>query len=485
MKIKKLHWALALAFLIVFTSSFAKTIQGYFFPEHVEQAKKKQQKPNIVFILIDDLGWMDLSCQGSKTYETPNIDKLADESVQFTNGYACHPRCVPSRYGILTGNYPAKGGVPEHKQHLEDSEKTFAQFLDKAGYTSCYIGKWHLGSGENGPVGKGFTKSIAAGQAGSPRNYFAPYNATNGKPWKERKAPIVGLDDAPKGEYLNDRLTTEAIKFIDENKEKPFFLMMAHYAVHEPLQAPKELVARYQAKIDTITFAQDSDYIAEGTGRCKMKQDNAVYAAMVNNMDDNIGRLLDYLKANHLDENTIIIFTSDHGGLSNDGYNKRKLATSNLPLKAGKGWLYEGGVRVPIFIKWPGESKPSIDEQTIVTGIDYFPTIAEIVTGEKVESDGMSIVSAIKGKAITNRGPVYWYSPSARPKNTGDSNSIAIRDGDYKLIEWYETGHVELYNIKEDIGEQHNLASKMPEKTKELLQKLNNWKHENHLANSK
>ena len=446
------------------------------------QTDHQNKKPNIIFFLIDDLGWVDLSCQGSEVYETPNIDKLADESVSFTNAYASHPRCVPSRYGILTGNYPAKGGVPERKDHLDNSEKTFAQFLQKAGYTSCYIGKWHLGSEETGPVGKGFSKSIAAGKAGSPRNYFAPYNATNGKPWKEKKAPIVGLDNAPKGEYLNDRLTTEAINFIEQNHDKPFFLMMAHYAVHEPLQAPKELVDEYQKKIDTTKFPQGPDYIKEGTGRTKMKQDNAIYAAMIANMDENIGRILDYLEKNNLADNTIIIFTSDHGGLSNDGYHQRFLATSNLPLRAGKGWLYEGGIRVPLFVKWPGVSKPSVDEQTIVTGIDFFPTIAQIVTGKSIESDGISIVPAVEGKEIKNRGPVFWYSPKARPKSTGDSNSIAVRDGDYKLIQWYETGRVELYNLKEDIGEHNDLSKELPKKTKALLKELNQWKKENSLT---
>jgi len=457
------------------------TLLLWFAANTTAQPKQQNKKPNIIFFLIDDLGWVDLGFQGSKVYETPNIDKLAGESVSFTNAYACHPRCVPSRYGILTGNYPAKGGVPAKKSHLEDSEKTFAQFLQKAGYTSCYIGKWHLGSGTTGPVGKGFTKSIAAGQAGSPRNYFAPYNATNGKPWKEKKAPIVGLDNAPKGEYLNDRLTTEAIHFIDQNKKKPFFLMMAHYAVHEPLQAPEQLVDKYQTKINQTTFPDGPDYIPEGTGRTKMKQDNAIYAAMISNLDDNVGRILDYLDKNNLTDNTIIIFTSDHGGLSNDGLRKRFLATSNLPLRAGKGWLYEGGIRVPLFIRWPGVSKPSVDKQTIVTGIDFFPTIAQIVTGKKVKSDGISIVPAVEGNKIEKRGPVFWYSPKARPKSTGDSNSIAVRVGDYKLIEWYETGRVELYNLKNDMGEHNDLSKKMPEKKDELLKILDRWAKNNSL----
>lgn len=437
-----------------------------------------QSKPNIIFFLIDDLGWMDLSCQGSEVYETPMIDKLASESKVFTNAYAVHPRCVPSRYGILTGKYPARGGVPAKRHDLHDNEQTFAQFLKPAGYTSCYIGKWHIGHDKNSPQGKGFDVSIAAGAAGSPRNYFAPYNRTGDKPWKKSKSPIPDFDDAPKGEYLNDRLTDEAIGFMEDNRDNPFFLMMAHYAVHEPLEAPKELVDKYEEKIANTTFTDTVDYIYEGTGRTKMKQDNPKYAAMIENMDDNIGRILDYLKEEGLDDNTIIIFTSDHGGLSNDGLNKRFLATSNYPLRAGKGWLYEGGIRVPMFVKWPGVTNPSIDDNTIVTGIDFYPTIAEIVSNKKVKSDGVSIVSSLKGEKEIKQSPVFWYSPKARPKNTGDSNSIAVRDGDYKLIEWYETDKVELYNLIDDIGEQNDLSNKMTSKRDELKSILEEWKSE-------
>ncbi len=437
---------------------------------------RKNDKPNVIFILIDDLGWRDLACQGSKTYETPNVDKLASESMRFTEAYACHPRCVPSRFGIMTGKYPAHGGVPADREHLKASENTFARFIKQSGYRSCYIGKWHLGDGATGPVAMGFDTSIAAGAAGSPRNYFAPYNATYDKPWKERKAPIPGLDNAPKGQYLNDRLTTEAIKFIDKNKQGPFFLMMAHYAVHEPLQAPDSVVNFFQNKINGIQWPDGPAYIPEGTGREKMRQDNAVYAAMVQNMDWNIGRILNYLKENGLDKNTIIIFTSDHGGLSNDGFRKRNLATSNAPLRAGKGWLYEGGTRVPLFIKWPGVTKAQTDSTNTVIGIDFYPTIAELMTGKKVKSDGRSLLPLLLGEEPEKRQAIFWYSPKARPKSTGDSNSIAIRAGNYKLIEWYETGRIEMYNLKEDISEQHNIANKETLKKDELLRLLNAWR---------
>ena len=458
-------------FLLLFVATLAVACTG-------RLKSGAQQKPNIIFILIDDLGWMDLSCQGSRVYESPKIDKLAEESVSFTNAYAAHPRCVPSRYAIMTGNYPARGGVPAKRSELNENDKTFAAFLKKAGYTSCYIGKWHLGDGKESPVAKGFDYSIAAGKAGSPRNYFAPYNATYGKPWKERKAPIPNVESAPEGEYLNNRLTTEAIRFMKEHQNSPFFLMMAHYAVHEPLQAPENLVEKYNRKIAQTTFPDLPDYIPEGTGRTKMKQDNPIYAGMIENMDMNIGRLLQFLDDNKLSDNTIIIFTSDHGGLSNDGYKKRFLATSNYPLRAGKGWLYEGGTRVPLFIKWPGVTKPGITSEYMVTGIDFYPTIAEIVTEDPVTSDGQSLVPVLKGEKVKDRGAIFWYSPKARPKSTGDSNSIAVRVGNYKLIEWYETGRTELYNLKDDIGEQNDLSEEMTDKKDEMMNILRQWKKE-------
>ena len=446
-------------------------------------SNKAEVQPNIIFFLIDDLGWMDLACQGSEIYETPRIDKLAGESMVFTNAYAAHPRCVPSRYGLLTGIYPARAGVPENRTHLNNDDKTFAQFLQPSGYTSCYIGKWHLGQGENGPQEKGFDISIAAGKAGSPRTYFAPYNNHNDKPWKIKKAPILDLDDAPEGEYLNDRLTDEAIRFIENNKQGPFFLMMAHYAVHEPLEAPQDLTDKYSDKIAKADFPDVDDYINEGTGRTKMRQDNPKYAAMIENLDFNIGRILDYLINEGLDENTIIFFTSDHGGLSNNGLNIRFLATSNYPLRAGKGWLYEGGIRVPLFVKWPGITNTSRDK-TIITGVDFYSTITEIVSGIKVSSDGLSFVNVLKGKKMKQDRAVFWYSPKSRPVSTGDSNSIAIRNGDYKLIEWYETGRIELYNLKNDIGEQTNLVQEMPDKTAEMMELLKKWKAENKISNT-
>ncbi len=437
-----------------------------------------EKQPNIVFFLIDDLGWMDLGYQGSTIFETPNIDKLSEQSVVFNNGYSCHALCLPSRAGIMTGQYPAKMGIPAKRYELTKDEDTFAQYLKESGYKTFFIGKWHIGKDPemNYPIPKGFGSSFAAGRAGSPRQFFAPYNHSKNKPWNEKKTPIPDVDKAPVGEYLNDRLTDETIKFIDKSKGEPFMVMLSHYAVHEPLQAPAELIKKYEDKIANSTFPDFPDYLEEGTGLTKMKQDNAVYAAMLDNLDENVGKILDYLKDNGLDENTIIIFTSDNGGLSNHGTSKRTMATSNYPLRAGKGWMYEGGIRVPLLIKWPGQAKAGINDKQVVSGIDFYPTIIEMATGKRVDSDGMSLVPILKNKKQPDRGPVYWYSPKPRKHTVGDAKAIAVRDGDYKLIHWLENDKIELFDLRNDIGEQNNLVNEMPKKVKELVEKLDEWR---------
>ncbi|NGP78095.1 sulfatase [Balneolaceae bacterium YR4-1] len=440
----------------------------------------KEDRPNIVFILIDDLGWMDLEYQGSEIYKTPEIDKLAEQSLDFQQAYAPHPRCVPSRYGMMTGIFPARSKVPAENFDLLPEDKTFAHKLSNNGYRTGYIGKWHLGSEELGPAGKGFDVSIAAGEAGSPINYFFPYNDTSEKPWKEGKDPIPDLEEGEEGEYLNDRLTDEAIGFIEENQSRPFFLMLSHYAVHQPLEAPDSLRKKFKKVIANHDFGSLPEYILEGTGKTKMRQDNPTYAAMIKNLDWNIGRLLDRLQSLGLDENTIIVFTSDHGGLSNQGTRNRNLATSNFPLRAGKGWLYEGGVRVPLLVKWPGVTKPGVNEEAIISGVDYYPTFLDMALGESPdkEVDGQSFVNILQGEKQGDRGPIFWHTPRARPKGTGDTNSSAVRLGDYKLIHWFDRDEVQLYNVVKDIKERNDLSKKIPQKTEELMKVLSDWKNE-------
>lgn len=437
----------------------------------------KNQKPNILIIHVDDLGYHDLSLTGSKIYQTPNIDKLASESIRFTNAYANYPRCVPSRYALLTASYPIKDGdVPDdgfEMKGVPDSKNYIKQIHD-SGYQTAYFGKWHLG---DDPKDFGFDYSLAAGHAGSPISYIYPFNTPKNK-GINKKAPIKDLDSIGKeGDYLTDVLTNQVIDYIKgRDKSKPFLTMLAFYAVHQPLEAKSVDIERNQNEINDYNFSNQPEYILEGTGRTKMRQDNAIYAAMVENMDENVGKLLQMLKDEGNLDNTIIVFSSDHGGLSNDGTKQRNLATSNFPLRAGKGWLYDGGIKVPLFVKWNNHIQPRVEDSSIVMLMDVFPTLFDITSGETLQTEGKSFLPVIKNKEKWNNRTVFWHSSKARPVNTGDTKSSAIRRGNYKLINWYTENRTELYNIIEDPSESHDLSFDMPELKEKLLNELNQWK---------
>ncbi len=439
-----------------------------------------QHKPNIVFFLIDDLGWRDLGCYGSSLYETPAIDQLAADGMRFTQAYSAHPRCVPSRFAIMSGRFPARGGVPGQSTELPLEVETIAEALKAGGYKTFFAGKWHLGKKGAYPDNQGFDVNIAGGKAGSPRSYFTPYNVGH-KPWHKKKTPIYGLDDAPEGQYLTDRLTNETIGFLKENIHQPFFVMLAHYAVHDPLQARQEMVDRYNAKLKSMPKPRVPEYIKEGAGFTKMRQDNPVYAAMIQSVDESVRRVLATLDELGLTDNTLVVFTSDHGGLSNRGYRQRQLATSNAPLRAGKGWCYEGGIRVPLIVRWAGKIEPKSETGALVSGVDFFPTLleaADLPLQPEQRLDGVSFYDALSGKRNRARKPMFWHSPKGRPHSTGDVNCSAIREGDYKLIDWYDDGRIELFNIRKDIGEALDLAEAMPEKRDELYRKLEEWRKE-------
>ncbi|PXY03174.1 sulfatase [Marinifilum breve] len=445
----------------------------------------KKEKPNILYFLIDDMGWTDTGYQGSKFYETPNIDKLAQEGVKFTNAYVSHPRCLPSRYSIITGKYPARDWVPgSNEKQLKGGETTLAVPFKEAGYSTYFTGKWHLASNESLPEDQGFEINIGGGHAGAPTSYFYPYNVRkSGKPGKER--PIHGLDDGVEGEYLTDRLTDETIQYLkkqhEETPDKPFLAYVSHYAVHTPFQAKEEYVKKFRKKLKTMHY-DGPEYISEGTGQRKMRQDNAVYAAMIYSMDESLGRLVKTLKELGEYDNTIIILFSDNGGLSNRGTNQRQLATTNTPLKAGKGHLYEGGIREPMLVRWPGVTKAGTETDAVIIGSDFFPTMLDMAglpLHPEAHLDGESFVWALKNKANPNPDRAFfWHSPTGRPHSTGDSNCSAVRQGDYKLMEFFDQGRVELYNVKEDISEANNLSEEMPKKTAEMLETLHNWKKE-------
>jgi len=466
--------------------------------ESRSNAETAEGQPNIILFYVDDLGWMDVGIQGSKFFETPNIDRLAQAGVRYTQGYTTHPRCVPARYGVITGRFPARGGVPGGGECLQATDRTIAHALRDGGYRTCFVGKWHLlgRRGEkNLPQNMGFDVNIAGGAAGAPPTYFYPYRK---KPveklpegWQKGliKGVVTGLEDGREGDYITDILTDKSIGFLEANKDQPFFLYLSHYGVHTPFEAPERLVKKYEKKLKSMKFdGPEFERVDQTTGRGKTlrHQNNPVYAAMIESVDESLGRIVSTLEKLEVADNTIIVFTADNGGLSNRGgvdgrVGGNPLATSNLPLKNGKGWLNEGGIREAFIVKWPGVTKPgTVNESDIVVGSDLFPTfldMAGLPLEPKQHIDGVSMVPSLKAKPV-QRGPVFWHSPTSRAFSTGDTDCSAVRIGDYKLIEWYNIDHVELYDLSKDIGEQNDLSEKMSEKTAEMLAALHEWRAE-------
>lgn len=435
------------------------------------------KRPNVLFIHADDLGYHDLSHTGSKVYQTPNIDRLAGQGIRFEQAYSNYPRCTPSRYALLTGTYP----VNEDHGHLVGipQERNFAKLIDQAGYHSFFVGKWHLGHDNNSPKAFGFSDSYAAGHAGGVGQRFYPFNIKkNGKRHKEQVPDVE--KDAGDGDYISDFMTSKTLEMLKGAQEKgmPFFGVISYYAVHTPLEAKPEDRKRNAAEIAGMEFGDTPEYIREGAGRRKMRQDDPDYAGMVENLDENVGRLLDYLEANGLAENTIVVFTSDHGGLSNDGHKReRHLATSNLPLRAGKGWLYEGGIRVPLIVRWPAELKPRVDRESIVLGMDLYPTLLDLTADLEVPGvDGQSAEEVLRGNTAWDDRTVFWTSRKARPHSTGDAKMSAVRSGKYKLVSYDETGQLELFDLSKDAGETNDLSGLLPEKVKELAKLMADWK---------
>ncbi len=444
-----------------------------------------RRKPNFVFFLIDDLGWKDLGCYGSTFYETPNIDRLAAQSVRFTNAYAACPVCSPTRASIMTGKHPARLGITDwigapqtptgYREHLPLEEGTVAEALKEVGYATGYVGKWHLSTRDADrakyyPDRQGFDINVGGDHSGSPPSYFHPYSKGNRS---LETMPAGGRD----GEYLTDRLTDESLKFIEASRDRPFLLYLAHYGVHTPLESKKELAERYQAKAKGLPEHEGPR--AEkvyGPYATRLVQDHAVYAGMIQSVDDSVGRVLDKLQALELEQDTIVIFMSDNGGLSTVG---REGPTCNLPLRAGKGWLYEGGIREPMLIKWPGVAKSGSVCHESVVSMDFYPTMLEmagLALKPEQHVDGVSLVPLLRGAGTAKRDALYWHYPHYH--GSGNRPSGAVRAGDYKLIEWYEDGKVELYNLKDDLSERNDLAVKMSAKADELKRMLHAWRIE-------
>ena len=448
---------------------------------------EKVNSPNIVFLLVDDLGWNDLGCYGSTFYETPNIDQLAKDGMRFTDAYASCPVCSPSRASILTGKHPARlnitdwipgldpkdkpllGTQDRHELPLE--EETLAERFKKAGYKTAFFGKWHLGDQGYYPENQGFDINKGGHWAGQPASYFYPYK-NDRKRWD-----VPGLEGGEQGEYLTDRLTKEAIQFIGNNQEDPFFLYLAYYTVHTPIQAKQELISKYEQKKAQLIGIDLLNYKPERDVRTKQRQDNSAYAGMVQSLDESVGKIIESLEKLNLSDNTIIILTSDNGGLTTLP-NKRRAPTSVVPLRAGKGWLYEGGIRVPLIVKYPGQVEAGTTCSSPVTGTDYYPTLLEMASlplDPPQHLDGKSIVPLLKQDSI-ERTNLFWHFPHYH--GSGNRPSAAIRSGDYKLIQWFEDQSIELYNLKQDLGEKNNLVESMPQKAQALKAQLYNWQNE-------
>ena len=445
-------------------------------PMFAEAAKR----PNFVFILVDDLGYMDIGANNPATfYETPNVDQLSREGVRFTNGYAANPVCSPTRYSIMTGKYPSRVDATNFfsgkrqgrfkpaplNNHMPLSEMTVAEALKEAGYRTAFFGKWHLGPTEEfWPEQQGFDLNFGGHARGAPRNYFSPY-------FNPR------LKDGSQGEHLTRRLTDEVIRQIDEFKDDPFLCYLAFYTVHTPLQAPKDLIAKYREKAEALAgqpeFAEDEQvWPGAKARRVRILQKHATYAAMVESMDAAVGRITDRLKELNLYDNTVICFTSDNGGLATS----EGSPTSNLPLRGGKGWLYEGGIREPFLIRAPGVSKSGNVCDTPVISTDFYPTILDLAgIGLKSEQhlDGKSLVPLLSGDNTIARDALFWHYPHY--SNQGGIPGGAIRIGDYKLIERFEDGQSHLYNLKSDIGERNDLAASMPDQVASMKTRLHNW----------
>jgi arylsulfatase A-like enzyme len=443
------------------------------------------KKPNLVFILMDDLGWKDLSCYGSAFYETPNLDRLAARSVRFTNAYAACPVCSPTRASIMSGKYPANVGVTNfiggHTQgklidapyvrQLPLEEVSLATALREGGYATWHVGKWHLGGREYFPDRHGFEVNIGGCDWGMPNNgYFSPWG-------------IATLPDGPAGEYLPDRLTDEAIRLIQQSDGRPFFLNFWDYCVHIPIQAKADKIARYEAKaqalgLDTLpTFAQGEPFPCEHKKNQhvirRLVQSDAAYAAMIESVDENIGRLLQAIEDAGQTDNTIIIFTSDNGGLAT----AEGSPTCNAPLAEGKGWMYEGGTREPLLICWPGVIAPGSLCEAPVTSPDFYPTLLEMAglpLRPAQHQDGVSLAPLLRGEGAPEREAICWHYPHYG--NQGGTPGASVRAGDWKLIEFFEDGRLELYNLREDVSEEHNRAAERPELAWRLQRLLAEWR---------
>ncbi|NWK57013.1 sulfatase [Verrucomicrobiaceae bacterium N1E253] len=439
----------------------------------------KQEKPNIVVFLIDDLGWADLGCYGSTFHETPRLDKLAQSGVRYTRSYSANPVCSPTRAALMTGKAPQRLGITQwiHQPsdlHLPAEETTLGEAFQTAGYATGYIGKWHLGEKDDQlPSSNGFNYMQCVNRAGQPASYFFPYKRKNkrGNYWD-----VPDLEKGKEGDYLTDATTDKALEFIEANKDKPFLLYFAHYTVHTPIQAPAKLVEKYKNKREKLYGESKTERLKDRYNTVSRgRQDNPAYAAMVESLDTNVGRVIDTLESLKLTDNTIIVFTSDNGGHCH--LKGSPGATSNLPLRSGKGWTYEGGTRIPTIISWPGNIQAASSDTPTIS-MDLYPTLLDLAglpLKPKQHLDGQSMKSDLLGKTAPSlsKRALYWTYPHKH--GSGHKPSHAIQKNNWKLIHFDADNTNELYKIDQDLGEKNDVSGKNPEKVKALLKELNTW----------
>lgn len=426
----------------------------------VQDVFAQKAMPNIVLIMADDLGWRDLSCMGSKYYETPAIDQLAKEGLLFTNAYSAAPVCAPTRAALMTGKSPARLHLtavfdrdrgempllpPEWMHHLPLSEVTIAERLKEFGYTTAIMGKWHLGNEEKyWPENQGFDVNVGAWRSGKPKSYFPPYE--NPK-----------LPDGPEGEYMTDRLASEATKFIEDHADKSFFLYFPTYNPHSPIEAPETTIARFKDK--------------EPDG----EQDSPAYAAMIAHLDMAVEKIVKALEDAGITQNTLLIFTSDNGGVKTIWDLE---ITDNAPLRSEKFLLYEGGIRVPLIVKWPGHTPVGQQTTQMAVSTDWVPTIMSIIGQPIFEPtlDGVDLSFVIKnGEQAKTPRMLAWHYPHYMPRQKMKPSS-AIRAGDMKLIHWHESHRVELFDLAKDLSESKDISAEYPEKAQALYSQLHNWR---------
>lgn len=466
---------------------FAVTILQVSLP--AEEKSAHDPRPNIVFFLVDDLGISDLACYGSRFHESPHIDQLAKDGIQYLNAYSSHPVCGPARSAIMTGKFPARLNLVGIGGGINPGETIWPKRLKEQGYTTYFTGKWHMGN-EQSVLQNGFDYNVAGNHNGQPGDFYYPYKAIKGNKRLERQ-DVIGMEDGKEGDYLTDALTDKALNFLDshDHQKSPFLLYFSYYNVHKPFvsnaQGRKQDLPYFTDKLRKLqnqgtreTSEYDSFKVDE-----KLTQDNVDFASQIKAVDDSVGRIIDKLKSLGLEKNTIVIFTSDQGSM-----NTSKIAVSSArPYRFGKAFNYEGGIRVPLIIKWPQGIKQEGQNTSVTISTDLYPTLMDAVKlpkDAKQHVDGQSIISTFKGQDIAFNRSYYWCYPTNH--SLGHKGSVAVRKGPYKLIYWPKTQMSRLYNVDKDISESHDLSQSKPEIHERMFKELKSWQPiKKHLTSTK